>query len=317
MRRYWGLLFILCACTFNAFATDHFTDRLKHPGYYLFPDTTKPSGDTISDSAAEVKHRKYEIGLEGANDQTNHGLSNSKKLPYLEPSFTYTAKSGFYIEASSQFLLIKPDGGFDVFGLNPGWDISFNPNTTLNFNYQYYAFKSKTPNLVTSSLGNDLETYIDQYIGDLEGKFTADYDIYKKPKNNKQAKTPNDFIFTPDAQYDFEWDFGKNNSFDVIPEANFAFGTRNFYTQYSINKAADSTAEGLKVKKQTYSSNTNNSFGTLDYELILSLELTLGKFSIEPAFTYCYPLYNPTTSAHNPATFLGSIQLTYTIKSKK
>jgi len=304
----------------NAFSTDLSANQKNHT-QYVFPDSNKVklAKDTAKKDSTnddDIKHRRYEIGLNGASDQGNHGLHNKNtKLPYLEPNFTYYAKSGFYIETSDQFLLVKKEGGFDVFGLNPGWDFDPGENTTVNLNYQYYGFKKKTPNEVSSSLGNDIESYIEHYIGNLEGKFTADYNIYTQ-QNKNQAKTPNDIIFTPDIQYDFEIDFGKKSSIDIIPEANIAFGTRNFYTQYLDNAASDSSSNNLNPKKASYSANSNASFGTVDYEFLLSIEYTIGKFCIEPSFAYSHPLYNSSSVPSTPLIY-GSISLTYTLKSKK
>jgi len=316
ITRIWILLLLPAV---HAFSADHFSTSKNHYLNCAPPDSIKttPSKDTTkSDTSYHyIKHRKYVIGLDAASDQSNHGLHNSStKLPYLEPSFTYYTKKGFYIETSDQFLIVKKNGGFDVLGINPGWNIDLTDNTTLNFNYQYY-FKQKTPNAVSSSLGNDLETYIEQDIGDLTGKLSIDYDIYRQ-KNKKQPKTPNDIIFTPDVQYDFEVDFGKKSSLIVTPEANIAFGTRNFYTQYLDNAATDSSANNLTPKKAQYAANSNSSFGTLDYEFVLTIEYKVGKFAFEPSITYSHPLYDPSDVPSTPF-FYGSLSFTYTIKSKK
>ena len=280
-------------------------------------DSNKKTNDSTSDS--DVKHRKFEFSVVGANDQTHYGLRNNNlKLPYIQPGFTYTAKSGFYIGINDQYLILKGSkGGFDVFGVNPGYDWDISDNTTIDFNFQYYHFRKGTPNLIRGSLSSDLETYLDQYIyKDLEGRLTIDYDIYSAPKNN-QPKTPNDFIFTPDLLYTFEWDFSKKNSLSFIPEASVDFGTRNFYTQYQNAVAGDSITKGYKPKKQNYASTSNSSFGLLDYNLILSIELSLGNFNFEPMITYNAPLYLPTGTTKNKPAVFGSITLSYTIKSKK
>lgn len=320
MRGYYvaGLLYLIAV---KALASDG--NGLSRHSIWLMPVDTNLHKDTSKADDADdedIKHREFAIGLEAANDQNNHGLHNKgKALPYFEPSFTYTAKSGFYIEVDDQYLIPvkgipKKRAGFDVFGLNPGWDWDVSDNTTINANITYNKFKAKTPNLIKSNLFLTLESYLDQYIvGELEGRFTADYDIYKKPTTN-QPTTPNDIIFTPDLQYTFEWDFSKKGSLSVIPEANVEFGTRNFYTSYQ-NNVIDSTVGSSK--KTTYvAENANSSFGTLDYNIILSIELKLGAFSIEPVITYAHPLYNP-SNLSNPPIAYGSITLTYTIKSKK
>lgn len=312
MRKYLFALLMVSVSITHALSASPF--HVKKSGA-LLPDTTHTSDTTKADSA--VKKRTYSFGLEGANDQSHLGLRNTKPMPYLEPSFTYTAKKGFYIEVSDQYLLIKQHGGFDIFGLNPGWDIDFSDNTTLNFNFQYYHSKKSTPNYVRAGLSSVLETYFDQYIiGELEGRLTIDYDMYKTYKN--QTKTPNDIIFTPDLQYTFEWDFGKKSSISVIPEANIDLGTKNIYT-IARKASQNDSVNNLKTLKKNYSVSNNSSFGALDYNLILSVEYTVGKFSIEPMVTYTTPLYNSTNLALTKSSpfFLGSITLTYDIESKK
>jgi hypothetical protein len=316
MRRF---LYIILLCVLPAcyvLANDHNTIAQKARLNSMTPgDTLKAIKDTTAVDSDDVKTRTFEFSLEGASDQTHYGLHNATtKLPYLEPGFTYTAKSGFYISTSDQFLLVKKEGGFDVFSLNPGWDVDLTDNTTYNFNLQYYHFKAKTPDQIKGSLASDLETYIEQDLGNFVGKFSIDYNIYKAVAG--QPKTPNDIVFSPDISYDFIKHFGKKSEILVIPEADFDFGTRNFYTQYENNTITDSTQNNLKPKKKLLAGNTNSSFGTLDYNLILNLEYKIGKFSIEPAFTYSQPLYNPSNPPTKPTAF-GSVTLAYTIESKK
>ncbi len=150
-------------------------------------DTAKKAKDTTSDD----KIRIYKISLEGAKViKQNHGLHNavSKNFPYLNHLFTYFAKSGFYIGTSDQFLLVKKNGGFDVFGLNLVWSGDLTDNTTVNLNFQsIIIFEAKTPNLlIQSSLSSDIESYISQDLCDFTGKLTLDYDIYNTVKNQPQ-----------------------------------------------------------------------------------------------------------------------------------
>lgn len=312
MRKYLFVLFIMALSITNAFSASPFHDKKPKT---VSSDSTR-ANDTIKDDSL-VKTRTYSIELEGANDQSHLGLRNAKPMPYLEPGFTYSAKSGFYIGVSDQYLLIKQHGGFDIFGINPGWNIDFSDNTTLNFNFQYYHSRKNTPNYVKGGLSSVLETYLDQYIiGELEGRLTIDYDIYKAYKN--QTKTPNDFLFTPDLQYTFEWDFGKKSSLSIIPEANIDLGTKNIYTIVRQASQNDSV-NNLKTLKKNYPVSNNSSFGALDYNLILSVELSLGRFSIEPKVTYTCPLYNSTNLAltKSKSFVLGSITFTYDIESKR
>jgi hypothetical protein len=295
-----------------SYANDNHIAKIERA--YALGDTTKIRKDTLLNDSDDVKTRSYEISLVAASDQSRYGLSNGKtKLPYLEPAFTYTAKSGFYIETSDQFLLIKPNGGFDAFGLNPGWDIDLTDNTTLNFNYQYYHFKTSTPDAVRGSLNSDIESYIEQDVGDFVGKLTIDYDIYSVLKN--EPRTPGDIIFSPSISYDFVKHFGKKSEILIIPQVDFDFGTRNFYTQYSNNLIADSTAQDSRIRRFR-TGNSNSSFGTLDYNIMLSIEYKIGRFSIELAITNSRPLYNPSNPPNPPVTY-GSTTLAYTIESKK
>lgn len=302
--------FVLLCFAASVPAVAHTTVKGNPHARILSPaDTTKNATDTTDDKV--VKHRIFEIGLEGASDQAHYGLyDKSVKLPYLDPSFTYIAKSGFFMEVDAQYLLLKkPKGGFDVFRINPGWDIDLAENTTLDFNYTHYFFKKKTPQLIRSGLNNALETYLEQDIGDFTGKLSIDYDIYTTQKN--KPKTPNDFIISPEASYDFEIDFAKKSSITFTPEASVDFGTRNFYTQYIYNK--DTTL----TKKNYTPPAGNSSFGTLDYNFSLTVEYAIGKFSISPCVTVTHSLYNSGSTSSNPTLWYGNVTLTYKIKSKK
>jgi hypothetical protein len=294
-----------------AFATDHYTNKKKLSHFILPDDTTKVApADTASDDE-DVKHRKYEFSLEGASDQSHYGLSNNVKIPYIEPSFTYTAKSGFYIEVGDKDVLIKKGGGFDEFNLNPGWDFDVTDNTTLNLNYTFYHYKPGSSVLIKSTMISTLEGYAEQDLGNLSGKLTLDYNIYKG------KATPNDVAITPDLSYLFDWDISNKCELTVTPEANMDFGTRNFYTQYQNNLSNDSTTINPKHRKIQYAPKSNSSFGVLDYNLLLTVEFRIGKFSIEPAITYTRSLYTPPNTPSVPPLTYGSITLNYTVKGKK
>lgn len=279
---------------------------------HTLPEAVRDSAkkDTVaSDSTEEDKNRLFAIGAEFASDQEQYGLHNKNvKIPYIEPSFTYTAPKGFYVEVEDEYVL-RPAKiqGFDLLSANPGWNIDLSDYTTLNFNYNRY-FTKNTPDIIKSNESNTLETFIYHWIGNLRGEFTVDYDIYKG--NN----SPNDFVFTPDLEYKFKWKFGKKSSLKIKPEASVDIGSRNFYTQYEKAQEADSTSEKLKPKKTT-SSTENSSFGTLDYNLILTIVYAVGKFEFEPAFTYTDPLYNP-SDLSNPPTAIFTFSVTYTISTK-
>ncbi len=299
-----GGLFI-CVNTVHA---AHFSNKVVC--FTLPADTAKADSSDDDDDL----NRMFIFGLEYASDQAQHGLHNNIKIPYLEPSFTYMAPKGFYIELGEQYILAKKKSGFDAFSFNPGWSIDLSDNTVLDFNYTHYIFGANTPNLVRSSLSNSLETYVSQWIGDhLKAKLTIDYDIYKE--KNKVTSSPNDISFTPDLTYKFKWKLGAKNSLKFKPEVSVDLGTRNFYTQYVNAAIADSTAKGIKTKEKSAAANSNSSFGTLDYNVILTLDLALGKFDIEPAFTYTKPLYQP-SNIYNPAIGCFTLAVTYTIETK-
>lgn len=279
----------------------------------IMPNDTVKNDSLQSDSDDDMD-RLFAFGLEYASDQASKGLHNNIKIPYLEPNFTYTAPKGFYIEASDQYVLPKKISGFDAFCLNPGWDVDITDDADWNINYTHYWFSANTVNLIKSSLSNDLETYISQWIGNLKGKFTVDYSIYKG--NN----SPNDFTFTPDLLYKFKWKLGKNAKLKVKPEASIDIGTRNYYTQYLVAEASaaekDSAAKGLKPKgAKKINPDENSSFGTLDYNLILTIDLSVGKWDFEPSFNYTDPLYKP-SNIPNPPTGYFMFSVVYTIATK-
>jgi hypothetical protein len=304
------LVFILfCSLLFTHVNATGIVDRYKGDARLLPGDTAKKDTIIAVADTDDDKNRQFAFGVEYASDKTHYGLRNtSVKLPYIEPNFTYTAPKGFYIEVSDEYFFYKKIQGFDAFCLNPGWDIDFGDNTTLDINYTHYSIKN-SPSIVTAGLNNSLETYVTQWVGHLRGKLAIDYDIYKG------SNSPNDFIFTPDLEYKFKWKLGEKSSLKLKPELNIDIGTRNFYTQALISQQNDTIAQKGKLKGKKVQSNSNSSFGTLDYNFILTLDFAIGKFDFEPAFNYTDPLYKP-SSTPNPPTAYMTISITYTISTK-
>ncbi|HTB07874.1 MAG TPA: hypothetical protein VK806_13060 [Bacteroidia bacterium] len=304
MKRLISITLLLLVFTYNNVNAARVSAGLN--GSMRFP-TDSVKKDTSDD---DDNNRLFVFGLEYASDQAEHGLHNTLKIPYIEPSFTYMAPKGFYIEVSDQFILAKKKSGFDAFCLNPGWSIDLTDYSTLNFNWTHYTFSKSSPNLIKSSLNNSLEAYITQWVGNFRGKFTVDYNIYKTDS------TPNDIAITPDLMYKFKWELGKKSALRVKPEVSVDFGTENFYTQYRSALVADSAADGLKPKtKKLKTKSGSSSFGALDYNLELNIDLTIGKFDFEPAFVYTEPLYKPSNLPVSPIGYL-TLSITYTISKK-
>jgi hypothetical protein len=272
-------------------------------------DTLKKPADTASsdddDDDGTDTLRSYAIGIEYGSDQSYHGVHSNVKLPYIEPNFTYTSLKGFYAVASVQDILLKKGGGFDALDLNPGWNIDLADNSTLNFSYSHYLFREGTPVTIESDLSNVLETYIDQWIGETEGKFSVDYDFYKK---TSKVKTPGDIVLTPDIQHDFKIKPSKKSALSFVPEGSIDFGTRNAYTHYEVNN--NDTVLTKKGQPKQFPSNA--SFGTLDYTLVLTINYKIGHFEVEPAINMVAPLYIPTGISSKPIGYL-TLALTYTI----
>jgi hypothetical protein len=286
-----------------------FRDSMKKP---IPADTAKKTAD--DDTTDDDNVRSFAIGLTYGTDQSFNGIHSNDKIPYLEPNFTYTAPSGFYVLVSFQDILVKDSGGIDAFDLNPGWNVTVADNTTWNFNLSHYTFRPRTPLAIKSSLSNELETYIDQWVGETEGKFSVDYDYYKQ---TPQIKTPGDIVLTPDIAHTFNITLGKGTSLSFIPEGSVDFGTRNAYSQYQAN-AGDTVQYVLKKGKEVKVRKplNNSSFGTVDYSLVFTIDLKIGNFEIEPAFNYNKALYNPSGVPTSPLRY-GTLAFIYTIEKKK
>jgi hypothetical protein len=263
-------------------------------------DTTDEDDDTV---------RSFAFGISYGSDQSYHGIHSNVKLPYIEPNFTYTAPKGFYVEVSAQDILVKKAGGFDALDLTPGWNIDLADNTTLNFNLSHYIFRAGTPATIRSDLSDAVETYLDQWIGETEGKFTVDYDYYKK---TSKVRTPGDIILSPDLAHTFKFKFKHKSSLSLVPEGSVDFGTRNAYTHYEAN-IGDSIKSQQQGKKSQIPSNT--SFGTLDYNFVFTIDYKIGRFEIEPAVNYTAPLYIAQGVSSKPLGYL-TLDLTYTIDKK-
>lgn len=282
-------------------------------------DTTKKTDD--DDSTDDDDVRSYAMGLTYQSNQAYHGIHAPKKIPSIEPNFTYTAPSGFYTEVFDQYII---GGGakYNVFAADPGWNIDLADNTTLNFNWSHYFLGAHPPELLaTSDVSNAVETYIEQWVGETKGKFSIDYDIYKR---TAKVKTPNDWVFAPHLEHDFNIKLGKKSSLSINPEASFDFGTRNASSHYAANSGADTLLSSAEKKLarveqkelQTEEENqetSNTSFGTLDYTLILSFDFKIGHFEVEPALNDNITLYNTTGASNKPLGYL-TLALLYTIE---
>jgi hypothetical protein len=304
------------------------TDKL-HPVMLPFPGDTIRKASTADsakkasdDSTGDDNVRSYAIGLNYGSDQSYHGVHSNTKLPYLEPNFTYTAPSGFYTELLDQDYLLGKGERYNAFGITPGWDIDLTDNTSLNFNLtHYFTSAHPPPSVISSDISNSIETYISQDMGEKEGKLTIDYDYYKK---TAKIKTPNDWVITPDVKHTFEIDLSKKSSLSFIPEGSVDFGTRNLYSHFSANSGSDTTLTNEEISKLTrqqkkqledeleQQATNNSSFGTLDYNLILSINFKVGHFEFEPALNYTSPLYKPVGQPNTPLGYI-TINLTYTI----
>lgn len=279
----------------------------------LPPGKKAPVKDTATaNNSTDDNVRSYAIGLTYGTDQSFHGIHSNIKIPYLEPNFTYTAPSGFYFLVSFQDILVKDSGGFDALQLNPGWDIDLAENTTLNFNVSHYTFRPKTPLTIRSDLSNALETYIDQWVGETEGKFSVDYDYYKQ---TSKIKTPGDIVLTPDIAHTFQITLSDKASISLIPEGDIDFGTRNAYSHYQENEGdtvvneKNKSGQNIKVRRTP----DNSSFGTLDYTLTFTIDFQIGNLDIEPALNYNEGLYKVTGVPTSALTY-GTLAFTYTIE---
>ncbi|HTB30636.1 MAG TPA: hypothetical protein VK808_01335 [Bacteroidia bacterium] len=321
MKKLSGLIiFTVLFFSIKSFAGNHSSfpagSRSSSGSIFVPKDSIKKVTDTVSsdddDDDGTDTLRSYAIGIEYGSDQSYHGVHSNVKLPYIEPNFTYTSLKGFYAEASVQDILIKKGGGFDALDLNPGWNIDLADNTTLNFNYSHYVFRSGTPITIESDLSNVLEGYIDQSIGETEGKFSIDYDYYKR---TSKVRTPGDIVMTPDIEHTFKIKLSKKSSLSLVPEGSMDFGTRNAYSHYQAN-AGDTVqyVTNPKTGKQVRESQTpnNSSFGTLDYSLVFTITYKIGHFEVEPAINYIAPLYIPSGVSNKPIGYL-TLALTYTI----
>jgi len=270
-------------------------------------DTVKKTSDndTASDDD-DANVRSYAIGLGFGSDQSSHGIHSGNKLPYIEPSFTYSAPKGFYITVSDQFILSKDSGGFDAFALNPGWNIDLGNDNTLNFNLTHYWFRAKTPLSIMADLSDVGETYFDHWFGETEGRFTVDYDYYKKTDS---VNTPGDIILTPDILHDFKFTLSKKSSLSLIPEGSIDFGTTNAYSHYLSRTKDNAAVQSFKRRKKSGKA----SFAVLDFNLIFTVNYKIGHFEIEPAINLNVPIYKVPGVPDKPLGF-GTLNLIYTIE---
>ncbi len=309
MKKICGVLvFTVLFFTVKSFGGNH----ISNPDVSKFSiNPVSPKEDTLKktdakDTADADSIRSYAFGVNYGSDQQYHGVHSDLKLPYIQPNFTYTAPKGFYCELLDQYII---GGGskYNAFAVDPGWNIDLADNTTLNFNWEHFFLGSHPPQILASvDISNTIETYIEQWIGETEGKLSVDYDIYKR---TSKVKTPNDIIISPEVLHDFKITLGKKSSLTLEPEGSIDFGTRNSYTHAQANANNNEQSP----KKDTLKN--NSSFGTLDYLLAFSVDYKVGNFECEPGINYDVPLYAVPNVPSKPIAYV-TIALTYTIDHK-
>jgi hypothetical protein len=202
---------------------------------------------------------EFDLGLEYGTTRLYRGIKSSSN-PYLKPSFTYYAASGFYAGVAGYFSL--DSGLVDETDLNVGYEFLQAENTRASLEFTHYFFRNNK--LANSEIKNELELYLHHDFGSVfNSKLYLDADF---------GNGSTDYSATLENGFDFLLYDAEDASLIMRPAFGLTAGTLNLVK---------------KVKKDVISSG----FRLTNYDLSLSLEYNTGRFSIEPCAAYDFPVH--------------------------
>lgn len=264
-----------------------------------------------SSSSAE-KHRKFKMELDYSSDNTFKGRKDTTNIPILAPFFKYTAKSGFFLQAS---LVNVPTPKankqkvFDELDAGLGWMFDFSDKWDGIISYTHYFFDSKIAR-IKAAVQNDLNATVGYDWDVLYHRLIIDYNSgnpnFVSKKGKKISTRSRDFSITLANSHNFSFDFSNNKNFTIAPEADALFGTQNFLASYK-GKTSDAT-----YQKQASAFNLT----AFMFYLTVSYEIKKWTFMLDPSYTI--PQNVPNGESSSPYFVMsGSIYITFKSKRKK
>jgi len=296
-------LFVLC-CTFlkaqqAADSSGHtsLADSTMADTLYKAPDPAQAL-DTIQrvDLSPAAKKKTYLVAeISYMNDNVYLGRKDSARLPYLTFDLGYHFKSGFFVDASLNYLA-SSDSRIEAVNFEGGYSFTSNKYSG-EATFSKYFYSSKSTN-VKSGVKSSLSYFNSYDFGFITPTFTAFL--------NFGGKT--DVGGTLGLEHTF---YALDDRLNITPAFAANGSTQNYYNnyyktrRYTIKRKNKPPATG--VANITGQVENASQFKLLDYEASLPIDYEAGKFTFSANPVYAFPV-NPsivqvtTTRANNTST---------------
>jgi hypothetical protein len=250
-------------------------------------DTFQDRYETIRDSLADLRdnlidHRLDEIDYQryvatrfavssGYSSHTTYrGRDNGVPQQMINPSLAFHHKWGIDIQISSYWLDQTPKS-WDGVAASLAYEFTVGRiiGGTLSYNHFWFSDSSRS----SKSVFKDA----------FDGGLSLNWPVLTLSVNGDLATgTASEFTLAASASHQFEIPLTLYNKISIEPTLTATIGEQN-----STLTALRKGPKGKKVIGVT--TQTNNSFGILDYEMSLPVTIDLGPVRLSPSVTYIVP----------------------------
>ena len=306
---------------------------------------TNPA-DTVAAPAGKTRY--FVFGLDAGNNFSYMNRTDQSTYPYLNPSFLYKAKSGFYVMTGAYSVAnVKTDYGINPWvelDLGTGWKYKIDDNNRIGFGYSYSAYDRNFP-LLASALSNNIIANYAHNFSWLDARASFDYSFGKlggdsvlstKTTTNAKGKvkkkvvekatffSSHDVFLNLNISHSFDWDdvVTKDDEISFDPGVTMSLGTNNFYNNYYkrtlLSKKLKRKVSQTEADTTTSASDAGAAtFMVREYILDFPLSYTYGRFDFTADFSYIIPVNQPTDPDFkvNPYS-LFKLSLAYMISKK-
>jgi hypothetical protein len=239
-------------------------------------------GNILQDS----RHSYFKASLSYLSDNVYLGRKDSLKVPYMDPTLGYYAKSGIFFTASASYF--PSESRVDAFTFAGGYRFSterWTGEVTANkyfYNSQSYSVRSEEK-------------------GEIGGQFSYN----TGPVELNMSATTSFITKACDiaAGFGLDHDFSAfNDQIDITPTFTVNGGTQNYYDAYYRRRRYVTRRQGNTVSSYKITAYTvdPSAFRILDYEASILIDYNVNKLTFSFTPTLAIPV--------NPNTIVRTIQ---------
>lgn len=232
-----------------------------------------------------VKHSHLDVGMSYQNDNVYLGRKDSARLPYYIPAVSYYHKSGVYASASVGYLKSASVSRVDLVTLEAGYMFTSHKYEGM-FTASKYFYNSQSTN-VSSAITSSLAYQNGYDLGPVKPSLTLTLNFGGKTDYEGRFELGHTFTLL-------------DQSLDLAPTVAVAGSTLNYYDyyrkrKYTITKKKVTQTGTAQVNGSVLNAST---FQILDYEVLIPVEYTIGKFTISLTPIYSIPVHPATIDIH-------------------